>query len=154
MIPFRKAVKLHGVLGRDAGVPISETISDEPYILLALLLESIPSDKPTGLRIARNLQAPVVCSGPDFCGADQDMKEGDRVEVEGELRLCEEDGPVVWSCGPRVMRVAGIKVSASHVRKIDPPVLSMETFLMNTSRSETAGISSDSAAFVAAERTS
>jgi hypothetical protein len=121
MIPFRKAVTLRGALGRDAEAPTSEAISDEPCIVLALLIEFISSDKPTGLRMARTLQVPVVCSGPDFCGADQDMKERDLIEVEGELRLCEEDGPVVWSPDPRVMRVSSIKVRASHVHKIGPP---------------------------------
>ncbi len=113
-----KTVKLRGNLGRDAEVSISGTANDD-CVVLALLIESITSDKPTGLQIARTLQVPVVCSGPDFCGVHSGMKEGDSIEVEGELRLCEEDGPVVWSRKPRVMRIGGPKIRASHVRSLD-----------------------------------
>lgn len=111
----RQTVTLRGYLGRDVEV------SGEPCVFLALLMESAISDKPTGLCIARTTQVPVVCLGPDYSGAHSHMKEGDYIEVEGELRLCEEDGPVVWSRDPRVMRVAGIKVHATHVREVTPP---------------------------------
>lgn len=112
----RKPIKLRGYLGRDVEV------SGEPYVVLALLIESAISDEPTCLRIARTTQVPVVCSGPDYCGVNNDMKEGEHVEVMGELRLCEEDGPVVWCRDPRVMRVAGMKVCASQVRRADPAI--------------------------------
>jgi hypothetical protein len=124
--PLLEHSETPGVLGRDAEVPTSETTNDESYVVLALLLKSATSDKPTGLWIVRTQQIPVVCSGPDFCGANRDMKEGDHIEVDGELRLCEEDGPVVCTREPRVMRVTGIKVRASLVRKTDLSAISAE----------------------------
>ncbi len=114
----RQTVTLRGYLGRDVEV------SGEPYVVLALLIESVISDKPTGLRVARTTQVPVVCFGPDYSGAHSHMKEGDYIEVEGELCLCEEDGPVVWSRDPHVMRVAGIKVCATHVCEVNAPAAS------------------------------
>lgn len=110
---FREPVKLRGVLGRDAEVPTPRTAGENSYVVLSLLLRFVTVDKPTGMRTVRDRQIPIVCSGPDFCGVRQDMKEGDYIEVAGELRLCEEDGPVVWCRDPRVMRVAGIKVRAT-----------------------------------------
>lgn len=98
----RRTVTLRGYLGRDVEV------SGEPYVVLALLIESAISDKATGLRIARTTQVPVVCSALDYSCAHSHLKEGDYIEVEGVLCLCEE---VVWSREPRVMRVAGIKVA-------------------------------------------
>ena len=111
----RQTVTLRGYLGRDAEV------SGESYVVLALLIESAISDKATGLRVARTTQVPVVCCAPDYSGAHSHLKEGGYIEVEGELCLCEEDGPVVWSRDPRVMRVAGIKVRATHVREVNTP---------------------------------
>ncbi len=119
MIAFRKPVRLRGFLGRDAEVPTPVNASTHSCVVLALLIQSVTWNNHTGLQIARDLQIPVVCTGPDFCGVSSDMKEGDHIEVEGEMRLCEEDGPVVWEREPRVMRVGGIKVCADHVRKID-----------------------------------
>jgi hypothetical protein len=111
----RRTVTLRGYLGRDVEV------SGEPYVVLALLIESAISDKATGLHIARTTQIPVVCSTPDYSCAHSHLKEGDYIEVEGVLCLCEEDGPVVWSRDPRVMRVAGIKVRATHIRELNAP---------------------------------
>jgi hypothetical protein len=107
----RRTVILRGYLGRDVEV------SGEPCVVLALLIESAISDKATGLRIARTTQVPVVCCAPDYSGAHSHLN----IEVEGELCFCEEDGPVVWSRDPRVMRVAGIKVRATHVREVNTP---------------------------------
>jgi hypothetical protein len=75
----RRTVTLRGYLGRDVEV------SGEPYVVLALLIESAISDKATGLRIARTTQVPVVCCAPDYSGAHSHMKEGGYIEVEGEL---------------------------------------------------------------------
>ena len=111
----RQTIKLRGYVGRDVEV------SSEPYVVLALLMESAISDNPTRLRVARTTQVPVVCCAPDYSGTHSHMKEGDYIEVEGELCLCEEDGPVVWCRDPRVMRVAGIKVRATHVREVNTP---------------------------------
>lgn len=111
-----QTVILRGYLGRDAEVPTRE-VSAGSCVVLALLIESATLDKPTGLRITRTMQIPVVCPGPDYCGVNSDMKEGDSLEIEGELRLCEDDGPVVWSREPRVMRIAGPKIRATRVRR-------------------------------------
>ena len=116
---FGKLMKVRGSLGRDAEAPASQTAGDEPCIVLSLLLRSITTDKPTGLQIARNLQIPVVCPAPHFCGVHDGMKEGDSVEVIGEFRRCEEDGPVVWTREPRVIRVGGLKLCAHDVRKME-----------------------------------
>lgn len=118
---LRKPVTLRGFLGRDVEVPAPQTDDDHACVVLSLLLRPITVDGPTGLQTSRATQFPVVCSRPDFCGVSRDMKEGDYVEAEGELRLCEEDGPVVWSRDPRVMRVGGIKVRAARVCRLDSP---------------------------------
>lgn len=112
-------VKLRGSLGRDAEVPTSGAVNDDSCAVLALLIESIVSDKPTGLQIARRLLIPIACPGSHFCGVNRDMKEGDSIEVEGELHRCECDGPAIWTREPRVMRIAGMKVRATRVIKID-----------------------------------
>jgi len=111
----KQPVTLRGYLDRDVEV------SGEPYVVLALIIESAMWDEPTSLCIARTTQVPVVCSPLDDSGTYSHLKESDYIEVEGELCLCEEDGPVIWSRTPRVMRVAGIKVRATHVRELDTP---------------------------------
>jgi len=113
----RQPVTLRGYLGRDVEV------SGEPYVVLALIIESATWDEPTGLCIARTTQVPVVCSPLDDSGACSPLKESDYIEVEGELCLCEEDGPVIWSHNPRVMRVAGIKIRATHIRELNTPAV-------------------------------
>ncbi len=91
-----KRMTLRGSLGRDAKVPAAPAAADGSCVVLAVSLQSISTDKPTGLRTARNLQIPVVCPAPHFCGVHDGMKEGDTIEALGEFRRCEEDGPVVW----------------------------------------------------------
>lgn len=108
----RQTVTLRGYLGRDVEV------SNEPDVVLVLLLESATLDEPTGLHIDRTTQIPGVFAAPDYSGAHIHLQEGDYIEVEGELCLCEQDGPVVSSRNPRVMRVAGIKVRATHIREL------------------------------------
>lgn len=119
MSPFRKPIKLRGTLGCDVESPAPQVFDDNACVVLSLSIESITSDKPTGLQILRTAQIPIVCCGPDFCGAHSGMKEGDSIEVCGELRLCEEDGPVVWTRQPRVTRISGPKIRASHVHRLN-----------------------------------
>ena len=114
-----KRMKLRGSLGRDARVSASMTGTDGSCVVLAVLLQSIASDGPTGLQTVRNIQMPVVCPAPHFCGVHDGMEEGDTIEAIGEFRRCEEDGPVVWMHEPRVMRISGLKFCAHDVRKID-----------------------------------
>ncbi len=83
---FKNSVALRGFLGGDAEVPTSDHIQADSYAVLTLCIESGVWNKARNLWIPQTARHMVICPGPYFCGFTRGMKQGDYVEVEGELR--------------------------------------------------------------------
>ena len=84
---FKNAVTLRGFLGKDAEVPSSEGITEDAYAVLTLCIESGAWWRPANEWISRTAWYRVVCPGPYFCGFTRGMKQGEYVEIEGQLAI-------------------------------------------------------------------
>jgi hypothetical protein len=85
MTLFENTVKLRGFLGKDAEVPSSEGITDDDYAVLTLCVESGMWWRPANEWISRTAWYRIICPGPYFCGFTRGMKQGEYVEVDGNL---------------------------------------------------------------------
>ena len=83
---FKNSFSLRGFLAADAEVPTSDHIRDDSYAVLTLCIESGVWNKARNKWIPQTARHTVICPGPYFCGFTRGMKQGDYVEVEGELR--------------------------------------------------------------------
>src|ERR1700733_8718453 len=86
MTPFENTVKLRGFLGRDAEAPPSDGITCEAYVVLTVCIESGTWIKGSNKWIPQSASHRIICRGPFFCGFTRGMKQGDYIEIEGELR--------------------------------------------------------------------
>src|SRR5487761_1880569 len=83
---IKNAVVLRGFLAKDADVPTSNHIQPDSYAVLTLCIESGVWNKAANKWIPQTARHTILCLGPYFCGFTRGMKQGDYVEVEGELR--------------------------------------------------------------------
>jgi hypothetical protein len=84
---FENTLKLRGFLGVDAEVPQSDGITEEAYAVLTVCMDIGVWWRPASEWIARPGRYRVVCPGPYFCGFTRGMKQGDYVEIEGQLAI-------------------------------------------------------------------
>lgn len=123
---FANNVHLRGFLGANADVPTSEYIRNDSYAVLTLCVES-------GVwKIEANEWAPktarirVICPGPYFCGFTRGMKQGEYLDIEGELRFCAYDEPIEVSKEPPVLKMTGLEVHATRIERLDVPPVGVE----------------------------
>jgi hypothetical protein len=84
---FLNSIQLRGFLGRDAEVPPSDGITDDAYAVLTLCVESGVWWRPSNEWISRTAWYRVICPGPFFCGFTRGMKQGEYIDVDGELAI-------------------------------------------------------------------
>lgn len=82
---FRNTVKLRGFLGKSAEVPQMNRHDKVPYVVLTLVM-----DDGFWWRAANEWRAHggwfrVICPGAEFCAALCDLKQGDYLEIKGQL---------------------------------------------------------------------
>jgi hypothetical protein len=124
---FENAVKLRGFLAEDAKVPPSDGIKEDAFSVLLLALMSGTWDIATNEWSPRTNVHRVVCPGPWFCGFTRGMRRGDYVEVEGELYIHDYELPVGVE-GERFSAKRYVcEVRAIQVRKLDRPLLVVDT---------------------------
>ncbi len=118
---FKNRVTLRGFLSKDAEVPTSNHIQPDSYAVLTLSIESGVWNKARNQWIPRTARHTVICPGPYFCGFTRGMKQGDYVEVEGELRstLVEEGTTLRNSLHAYV-------VHALTIRRLEVPAIGVD----------------------------
>jgi single-stranded DNA-binding protein len=102
---FQNTVKLRGFLGRDAEVPTSDRITDQSFSSLTLGTVSDIWDLGANEWRPHTDWHRIICPGPYFCGLTRGMRRGDYLEVEGELRMRQQE---------RRVGVAGERFSVHH----------------------------------------
>lgn len=107
---FQNAVTLRGFLGKDAEVPDSSIVTWHSYAILTLCTGSGIWNKAANEFIPRTDTHWIICSGPYFCGLTRGMKQGDYIEVEGELRGTN----------------AGSSIQALQIRRLEYPPVGVE----------------------------
>ncbi len=115
---FKNAVTLRGFLGRDAEVPASDHIQRDAFAVLTLCIESGVWNTATNAWVPQTARHTIICPGPYFCGFTRGMKQGDYIEIEGELRL----STVVDSAAPRSPRQE-CRVYATQIRRLEIPAV-------------------------------
>jgi hypothetical protein len=68
-------------------VPSSEGITDDAFAVLTLCVESGVWWRPSNEWISRTAWYRIICPGPFFCGFTRGMKQGDYIEVDGQLAI-------------------------------------------------------------------
>jgi len=118
---FKNSVSLRGFLACDAEVPASNHIRHDSFAVLVLGIASGTWKKQTCEWIPRTARHTVICPGPYFCGFTRGMKQGDYVEVEGELRstLIEEGTTLRNSLHAYV-------VHATQIRRLEVPAIGVD----------------------------
>jgi hypothetical protein len=127
MTIFENTVKLRAFLIKDSASPPSDGITKDAFAVLFLATMSGTWDVATNEWTPRITSHRVVCSGPWFCGFTRGMRRGDYVEVEGELYVHDDERPIVVA-GERFSAKRYVcEVHALHVRKLDRPLLVVDT---------------------------
>jgi hypothetical protein len=124
MTLFKNTVSLRGYLDSDAAVPAHDEIGDDSNAALTLVIESSKENQGINAWVVRTMQIPVFCPGPDLCFDVQDLKEGDYIEVEGELDAFDEEKSIAIEGKRPVAFQPGLVISALRVTKLK---LSRET---------------------------
>ena len=84
---FENRITLRGFLGQNAEVPSSEGITDDARAILTLCMDSGVWWRPANEWISHTAWFRVICPGPFFCGFTRGMKQGEYVEIEGQLAI-------------------------------------------------------------------
>ena len=118
---FKNSVTLRGFLSKNAEVPSSDHIRRDSFAVLTLSIDSGVWNKAANQWIPHTARHTVICPGPYFCGFTRGMKQGDYVEVEGELRstLLEEGTTLRNSLHAYV-------VHAHTIRRLEVPALGVD----------------------------
>jgi hypothetical protein len=112
---FENIVKLRGFLGRDAEAPSSEGITDDAFAVLTLCVESGAWWRPSNEWISRTAWYRVVCPGPFFCGFTRGMKQGEYIEVDGQL--------AIHHYGSLHFTEPVYEVHATHIQRLEIPLV-------------------------------
>ena len=118
---IKNSVSLRGFLCGDAEVPTSDHIQHDSFAVLVLGIASGTWKKQTCEWVPRTEWHRVICPGPFLCGFTRGMKQGDYVEVEGELRstLVEEGTTLRNSLHAYV-------VHALTIRRLEVPAIGVD----------------------------
>ena len=118
---FKNHAILRGFLSKDAEVPTSNHIQPDSYAVLTLSIESGVWNKARNQWIPQTTRHTVICPGPYFCGFTRGMKQGDYVEVEGELRsTLVEEGTTLRNSLHAYM------VHALTIRRLEVPAIGVD----------------------------
>ena len=84
---IKNSLQLRGFLGKDAEVPSSDGITDDAFAVLTLCVESGVWWRPSNEWLSKTAWFRVICPGPFFCGFTRGMKQGEYIEVDGQLAI-------------------------------------------------------------------
>jgi acetamidase/formamidase len=121
MTLFSNIVTLRGFLGKNAEAPSSDGITEDAYAVLLLATVSGKWDLGANEWIPRTDWHRIICPGPFFCGMVRGMRRGDYLEVEGELRVLEQERGVVVAGERFPVKHATYAVHAIRIQRLDRP---------------------------------
>jgi hypothetical protein len=125
---FTNTVTLRGFLGSNAEVPPSDGITEDAYALFALVTVSGTWDIATNEWTPRIDWHQIICPGPFFCGLTRGMRRGDYLEVEGELRVFEQDRTIVVVVGKRYPKKHTIyAIHVIRIHRLERPLVVVDT---------------------------
>jgi single-strand DNA-binding protein len=119
MALYENNVTLKGYIGKNA--QSFATRRDHSFVVLSLATKSGYKDKQTNEWVNHTEWHRIVAFGKPADYA-KDLKKGDYVEVEGELRSSEFDVEVGEDRTKTTVKRRGWEIRASVVRKLTPPV--------------------------------
>jgi len=123
---FENTVKLRGFLGCDAEVPSSDGITNDAFAVLTLCIESGTWKKTANEWLSSTAWYRIICPGPFFCGYTRGMKQGDYVEIEGQLHIAHYDRPVVVAGKIITEQHPAYEIHATQVRRLDSPSVGVD----------------------------
>jgi len=123
MAIYENKITLKGYLGKDA--ENVTTKQQRTFTVLSLATKSGYKDKQTGQWVNHTEWHRIVAFGKPADYA-KDLKKGDYVEVEGELRSTEYDAEVGDGKKKTTVKRRGWEIRASIVRKLAQPESSRE----------------------------
>jgi hypothetical protein len=118
---FENTVRLRGFLGRDAEVPTSERITEQSFAVLTLATAAGVWDLGANEWHPRTHWHRIVCPGPYFCGFLRSMRRGDYLEIEGELRMHQQERTVVVAGERFPVQHGSYAVHATRITMLDRP---------------------------------
>ncbi len=118
MALYENKVTLKGYVGKDA--QSFATKQQNTFVVLSLATKSGYKDKRTGEWVNRTEWHRVIAFGKPADFAKQ-LKKGDYVEVEGELRSSEYDAEVGEGKKKTTVKRRGWEIRASIVKKLASP---------------------------------
>jgi hypothetical protein len=121
MTLFANNVILRGFLGKNAEAPPSDGITDNAFAVLLLATVSGKWDLGANQWLPRTDWHRIICPGPFFCGLVRNMRRGDYLEVEGELRALEQDRGVVVAGERFSVKYSTYAVHAVRIQRLDRP---------------------------------
>jgi len=126
MTLFENTVTLRGFIGKDAEVPSSDHIESNSFAVLLLGVVSGTWKKRTCEWIPRTEWHRVICPGPFFCGFTRGMKQGDYVEVTGELHRSDYERTITIADERFPVAQSAYEVHALGVRRLVVPAIGVD----------------------------
>jgi hypothetical protein len=126
MTLFENTVILRGFLGGDADVPISDHIQHDSFAVLVLGIMSGTWKKQTCEWIPRTEWHRVICPGPFFCGFTRGMKQGEYIEVTGELHRSDYDRSITVAGERFPVTQSTYEVHALTIRRLEVPSIGVD----------------------------
>jgi hypothetical protein len=118
---FENSVTLRGFLGRHAETPSSDSIQNDSFAVLLLATVSGVWDLGSNDWKPRTDWHRVICPGPFFCGMVCGMKQGDYLEIEGELRMLDQERTVIVAGERFPVKHGSYTVHATRITRLDRP---------------------------------
>src|ERR1700691_252607 len=118
---FSNTVTLRGFLGSNAEAPSSDHIKQDSFAVLLLATVSGVWGLSTNQWTPRTDWHRVTCPGPFFCGMVRGMRRGDYLEIEGELRVQQQERSVVVAGERFPMKLGSYAVHATRITRLDRP---------------------------------
>ena len=123
---IKNTVTLRGFLGKDAEVPTSNHIEWNSFAVLLVGIATGTWRKRTCEWVPRTEWHRVVCPGPFFCGFTRGMKQGDYVEVIGELHRSDYDRTITDAGERFPVAQSTYEVHALEVRRLEVPAIGVD----------------------------
>ncbi|MGC1782094.1 MAG: single-stranded DNA-binding protein [Acidobacteriaceae bacterium] len=118
MALYENTIRLKGFVGNDAQA--QSTAHGKSVVVVSLATKSSYKDKKTGAWVARTEWHRIVCFAKPAEYA-KDLKKGDYIEVEGELRSSEFNAEVGQGKQKSTIKRRNWEIRASLVKKLARP---------------------------------
>src|SRR5665213_3217485 len=126
MTLFENIVTLRGFLGKDAEVPNSNHIQPDSFAVLLVGIASGTWKKRSCEWVPRTEWHRIICPGPFFCGFTRGTKQGDYVEVTGELHRSDYDRTIAVAGERFPVAQSADEVHALEIRRLEIPSIGVD----------------------------